>query len=816
VTGRRVVYGALAAAALLLLVGRWGAELYTDFLWFDALGAADVWRARIGTTLVLQIAAFVVATAFACVNLYAVRLSVVSFVLPRRIGNVEIGEEVPGRYLLYAVLFLSAVVGVACLPPPDAWSEALLANIGQPFGESDPYFGADLGFFVYWLPFETTLHVWAIILFIAVAGLVVLLYALTPSLGWHDGRLRMTAYVRRHLVMLGGVLLLIVAWSYRLAMYRMLAAGGGTGGVFTPIDHRVMVPALLVLGVITLCAALVVTWAGWSGQTRLAMLAVGTVLVLSVVGRSVAPLLARRAADPAAAAMQERAYLATRFGYTRRAFGVDRMHPETLGTGFPTAIASATRVGVWDGATLAHAAQRLRRVRIVGDGAAWRETPTGLAAVLVEHSSEPVGETHDVWGLRHFDPSSADERGMPLREGGNSTEETLIPEPAVYDGAPASSVLSDSLRRIAGVELVSTRSRLAHAWSLQNFRLLFGEFPLDRPTIVRHRDVRDRVDELAPFFIQGSEVLPLVADDTLYWVVELYAGADAYPLSQRFTVLGAERGYFQHAATALVHALSGRVQLVAASAPDPVTASWMSRFPGLFTTAGALPAAVRNALPPVRDGAATQALAFAAAGFRGDSLEERHFATPDGADSAASREPVHVVLPGLDVNILWTLLDARQRVRGVVAAGGGAKRVTSWIPLASDGIRWGAALDRLRAADSSVHEPAVVHGPVRVLPVGGLPFYLQSSFQWRPGGSPALFRVTTLAADTLRSGPTLRAALGMGAIAQPPQPPSPPQDLRTRAESLYRGMREALTRGDWRAFGRSFDSLGAVLRRPTP
>jgi hypothetical protein len=242
----------------------------------------------------------------------------------------------------------------------------------------------------------------------------------------------------------------------------------------------------------------------------------------------------------------------------------------------------------------------------------------------------------------------------------------------------------------------------------------------------------------------------------------------------------------------------------------------MSRFPGLFTAASALLPAVRNALPPVRDGAATQALAFASAGFRGDSLEERHFATPDGADSAASREPVHVVLPGMDVNMLWTLLDARQRVRGVVAAGGGAQRATSWIPLASDGIRWGAALDRLRAADSSVHEPAVVHGPVRVLPVTGLPFYLQSSFQWRPGGSPALFRVATLSGDTLRAGPTLRAALGVGTPVQPAQPTLPPQDLRARAESLHRAMRAALTRGDWAAFGHAFDSLGAVLRRPAP
>ena len=132
--------------------------------------------------------------------------------------------------------------------------------------------------------------------------------------------------------------------------------------------------------------------------------------------------------------------------------------------------------------------------------------------------------------------------------------------------------MSDSLSRIAGVEMVSTTSRIAHAWALQNFRLLFGELPLNRPTIVRRRDVRVRVSALAPFFVQGSEVVPVVAADSLYWAVELYAAADAYPLSQRFTVLGAERGYLQHAATAMVHAASGRVRLIVAPALDPIQA----------------------------------------------------------------------------------------------------------------------------------------------------------------------------------------------------------------------------------------------------
>ncbi|MFL5606690.1 MAG: UPF0182 family protein, partial [Gemmatimonadaceae bacterium] len=458
---RRVLVGTLAGAALLLLLGRWLSALYADYLWFSSLGAAEVWQARVAAATVLGVSSFTIAALFAFVNLYAVRQSVVSLVLPRRIANIEIGEEVPGRYLFSLAAVLAALVGLALVLPSDTWSHALLARDGIPFGETDPYWGADLGFFVYWLPFETTLHVWSILVLAVVTGLVVGLYALTPSLRWERGSLYVSAYVRRHFTILGGVLMVVLAWSYRLSMYRLLM-----GGAFTAIDHRVVMPATLLIAVVTLCAALVVTWAGWSGQPRLAFLAVSVVLVLSVVARSIAPLLARRSVDPQEAAAQERPYIGTRLNYTRRAYGVDRMRPDTLGAGFRSAADATSRLAVWDGATLAQAAQRLRRVRVVGDGAGWQSAANGaLAALIVEHSSEGGSESagsadaRDVWGITRFDPTMADDRGMPVRAGAGTrvADETLLDEPAVYPGA-SDSVVSDSLHQIAGVEMASTLS----------------------------------------------------------------------------------------------------------------------------------------------------------------------------------------------------------------------------------------------------------------------------------------------------------------------------------------------------------------------
>jgi uncharacterized membrane protein (UPF0182 family) len=813
VTRRRVVIGALAAAALVLMLGRWGSEQYTDALWYASLGAGDVWRARFVNGMALRIGSFLAASVFAFANLYAVRQSVVSLVLPRRIANIEIGEEVPGRYLLLATALLSALLGAALTIPGDLWWIALRARIGQPFQETDPYFGLDLGFFVYWLPFETELYYWAMLVLLVVIGAVIVLYALTPSLRWTRGALYVSAYVRRHFTMLGGILLLALAWSYRLGMYHLLVEGSGPGGAFSSVDQRVTVPATLVLALVTLCASVIVLFAGWSGQMRLAFFSVSAVLLLSLVARTVTPLVARRPADPVAADRQERPFQATRLSYTRRAYGVDRMRAETLGTGFATAAELAARSAVWDAATLARFTERERHVDVIGTGAGWIPSATGLSALLVERGEEGVSDGREFWGIAHYDAAAADDRGQPVHVAtlGGLSDETVLDEPAVFDSAPGYSLLSDSLQRLAGVEMVSTRSRLAHAWALQNFRLLFGELPLNRPTIVRRRDVRDRVAALAPFFVQGTEILPVVADDSLYWALELYVASADYPLAQRYNVLDEQRSYFQHAATAVVHAASGRVRLVLASAPEAITASWANRFPSLFVRPGALSRALQSALPPIFDGARAQAQAFASAGFRGDSLEVRHFALLDAADSAASREPTRASLPGLGVSTMWTLLDTQDRVRGVVASIGGAARQTSWIPLAPDGQRWGGTADRLRAADTSSRETPVVHTPVRVVPLAGKPAYFQAEFRLRAGASPVLARVTSVTSDSVRTGASLSAALGLAA-SPTATGPSTPADLRARAESLYRDMRDALRRGDWSTFGRAFEALGGALR----
>ena len=105
-------------------------------------------------------------------------------------------------------MILPEALGLA-LPHSD-WASLDLVRHGEAFRESDPYFQFDIAFWVYWLPLEEEAHLWSLIALLVVSLLVVFLYALTPSLRWEGGRLRVSSYVRRHFFALGALLLVLL------------------------------------------------------------------------------------------------------------------------------------------------------------------------------------------------------------------------------------------------------------------------------------------------------------------------------------------------------------------------------------------------------------------------------------------------------------------------------------------------------------------------------------------------------------------------------------------------------------------------------
>jgi uncharacterized protein len=821
---RRTLTIAVVVAALILLVGRFISGLYVDREWYAAMGALSLWRTRMWNLAILRALSGIVATVFVFLNLYAVRHSVVSLVLPRRVANLEIGEEVPSTYLVGAAAVLAAVIGGILALAQNDWLSMALAFRGEGFRERDPYFQQDLGFFVYALPFESGLHVWSLITLLAVATLVVFLYALTPSLRWERGALHVSAYVRRHLSVLGALLLVLLAWSYRIDAFTLLIEGTGTRGVFTAIDHRVNINVNLFLAFITAAAAVLVLWSGWTGQIRVSFSAVTAVLVLSVVLRQLVPPLASRIIEPADARLRERPYLATRAKFTQRAYALDRVvRDDTLAGGAPwfaDARAAATAVSAWDAQALERAVERSQALGLVTGDIGWRADSGRLVADLAQQPLGPQGfDPTSPWSISRVLAFTSDPGGRVVVSDRALSDVGPVPAALVYEDAGGYVIVPDAAGHVLAPALDGWWSRLAHAWEQQDLHLLFRDLPADG-RMVLHRDVRERVRSLAPFFAQGAQVAPAVHADSLFWVMHLYTTSNFYPLSEPMRLGADEVRYLDHAAIAVVNAASGRVTLVADDELDPVASSWVRMFPELFRTRAALAPELVRAIPPAVDGAIVQATAYARAGGRGEALPAAaHLPLTYGGDTLFTGEGWrHFASPATAGATAWAVpvLDSLNRVRGlVVAEGGGAGRV-HWHPFAQPGDRWQAIIDKLQRTPDTATNLRTARGRVQTIPLRSGAAFVQTTYSWRPENAPLVSRVAVLDRpdqDVPAVGRTLADATGVVPAAPPDTTrPTTLADFRARVAQLYVAMHDALARGDWKAFGAAYEELGRLAR----
>ena len=234
---------------------------------------------------------------------------------------------------------------------------------------------------------------------------------------------------------------------------------------------------------------------------------------------------------------------------------------------------------------------------------------------------------------------------------------------------------------------------------------------------------------------------------------------------------------------------------------------------------GEVPAAVLADLPPAVDAARALALAFGRFGTRTENAQPSHPPVLDGADgNLAGTLPAFALPRGGPTAYEIPLLDAGEHLRGLLVAEGGADHRAVWVEAAPGARpRWSVVLDRLAAADSAARTPnqTVVAGVVRVFLVGSHAVYAQPFYRWMPGAIPQLLHEAYLVNDTVRVAPTLRRATGVVLGPSPDVRQSPAEAHRTMVQ-LYQAMRDALRQGDWLAFGKAFDALGALLDRPVP
>ncbi|MBN1658931.1 MAG: UPF0182 family protein [Anaerolineae bacterium] len=320
-----------------------GLDLYTDLVWFQALGFSSVlWRQVLMRWLIFGLA-WLLSAGFLFANWWVARRLAgsgnlaVPWLRPRVTRRGVVSEPttrvVAARAANVVTLLAAVAIGLFfALPARAMWLTALQALNGVPFGIDDPILGRDLSFFVFRLPWFSFLQgwlLWLVLVALIGAALIYLggytaerITSQVQVVGQRLPWLRLSPASERHLLLLGAVALGFFAWGYQLNAAQLLysSAGSAYGAGYSDVHARLpvmhLLTAIAALGALLLVASMFVRVRWLPYATLAAWLAV------AFVGGSIYPGLLQRLVVVPNELTRERPYIAHTIEFTRRAFSM--------------------------------------------------------------------------------------------------------------------------------------------------------------------------------------------------------------------------------------------------------------------------------------------------------------------------------------------------------------------------------------------------------------------------------------------------------------------------------------------------------------
>ncbi len=264
----RILLIVFAVLLLWFLLGGILSGLYTDWLWFGQVQYSGVFRTVLTTKLWLGAAGATLTFCLLRVNLRVARRPTHTTLVFQgnnllAIPDRHLVEPWVNRMLPVAIVLISLFAGLVV--GNSLWEQVLLylTHLLHPteFGQQDPLFHNDLGFYVFQLPLLKSLYR----LFMLAMGLCVVLSA---GVYIFDERVAVTEQrqlnslprVKRHLLTLLGIMFLAKALSYRLNMYDLLNSRRGVAAGASYTDVHILLPVLWVLMVAAGAAGIGVIW----------------------------------------------------------------------------------------------------------------------------------------------------------------------------------------------------------------------------------------------------------------------------------------------------------------------------------------------------------------------------------------------------------------------------------------------------------------------------------------------------------------------------------------------------------------------------
>ena len=327
----RILLIVLAITLVLFITSLRGlAGFYTDYLWFDSLGFSGVFKHVLGAKIALALIFTSIFFVLCWVNLWIADRIAPRF---RPAGPeeefVERYQELIGRRTGLVRIIVSLLFGlIAGVGTSSQWNDWILFTHRVDFGQKDPLFHTDVGFYVFTLPFLRFLVNWMFAAVLIVIIITAVAHYLNGGIRVQTPGQRVTPQVKAHLSVLLAALALLKGAAYYLQRYGLTFSTRGfvNGAGYT--DVKAQLPAINLLILISFGAAILllvnIRRRGWV----LPVIAVGLWAFVAVVAGAVYPAFIQRFQVQPAESTKELPYIARNIAATRDALGLDKVNTQ--------------------------------------------------------------------------------------------------------------------------------------------------------------------------------------------------------------------------------------------------------------------------------------------------------------------------------------------------------------------------------------------------------------------------------------------------------------------------------------------------------
>lgn len=639
---RRYAIAATIVVVGLIILGLF-ADILAEWLWFSSIGYASVFRIILTAQVLVFFVVFAISAGTIWVTgILAHRHASSPHVLgqcafpagrPQFIAEADdVAARMPWRAgIAGAAVVLGLVIAASEV---SRWDMALRFLHQVPFGERDPIFGKDIGFYLFSLPVYLALKNWLDLLILCSAAIAGVIYGARGDITLRPPAPGLSPAAAVHGSVLLGLFFVLKAWSYWLDRFLLLYGDNGVviGASYT--DIHVELPILWLLMGLAIAAAFG-SWANLRQRDyRVPALAALLVFGSSFVLALIYPALFERFYVKPSELELEAPYIAHNIALTRKAYGLDQIavKPFPVEQSLNLASIQANRatidnVRLWDVGPLLDTYGQLQEIRtyykfLSLDIDRYR-LESGYRQVMVsarelEPTMLPVNArtwvnlhllfTHGS-GIVMSPVTEKSTEGLPslyLRDippvasGG-----PIIREPRIYfgDGRHDYVVVKGNVPEFDypkgkdntytvykgrdGIAIGGIARRILFAWQFGDPNILFTGYVTDESRILIHRNIRDRISTIAPFLSLDQDPYIVASGERLYWMQDAYTTSRWFPYAP--PSFGDNSNYIRNAVKVVIDAYDGTVDFYVSDPADPILQTYQRIFPDLFKPLTSMP-----------------------------------------------------------------------------------------------------------------------------------------------------------------------------------------------------------------------------------